>query len=233
VTDAAPYDAWGRATLALSLLAVDPEGLRGLWLRARSGPSATASWPPRRAPPAPPEDPPGIADDQLFGGVDLSATLSSGHLVRSRGLLAEPSALVLAMAERCPPGLAVRLGQTLDARTHCLVALDEGAEPDETLPPALSERLAFFVALDDVPLAASDFATLDHDRSRPPAPGSRPSPSPRTGRGAGPRRRPMRHREPPRPPSRDGGGEGLGGALRPDQCLRERPRTRRRARLFA
>jgi magnesium chelatase subunit D len=95
--------------------------------------------------------------------VDLSATLSSGHLVRSRGLLADPSALLLAMAERCPAGLAVRLGQTLDARTHCLVALDEGAEPDETLPPALAERLAFFVALDDVPLAASDFATVDHD----------------------------------------------------------------------
>jgi magnesium chelatase subunit D len=164
VTDAAPYDAWGRATLALSLLAVDPEGLRGLWLRARSGPvrerfvSLLDGLPlPRR------KIHPGITDDQLFGGVDLTATLSSGHLVRARGLLAEPSTLLLAMAERCPPGLAVRLGQTLDAPTHCLVALDEGAEPDETLPPALAERLAFFVALDDVPLAATELATPDPD----------------------------------------------------------------------
>ncbi len=164
MTDAAPYDAWGRATLALSLLAVDPEGLRGLWLRARSGPVRDRYVALLDALPLPRRKiHPTVSDDQLFGGVDLSATLSSGHLVRSRGLLAEPSALLLAMAERCPPGLAVRLGQTLDARTHCLVALDEGAEPDETLPPALSERLAFFVALDDIPLAASDFATIDLD----------------------------------------------------------------------
>jgi magnesium chelatase subunit D len=164
VTDAAPYDAWGRATLALSLLAVDPEGLRGLWLRARSGPVRDRFVALLDALPLPRRKiHPTVSDDQLFGGVDLSATLSSGHLVRARGLLAEPSALLLAMAERCPPGLAVRLGQTLDARTHCLIAFDEGAEPDETLPPALSERLAFFVALDDIPLAASDFATLDLD----------------------------------------------------------------------
>ncbi len=164
MTDAAPYDAWGRATLALSLLAVDPEGLRGLWLRARSGPVRDRFVALLDALPLPRRKiHPTVSDDQLFGGVDLSATLSSGHLVRSRGLLAEPSALVLAMAERCPPGLAVRLGQTLDGRTHCLIAFDEGAEPDETLPPALSERLAFFVALDDISLAASDFATLDLD----------------------------------------------------------------------
>lgn len=164
MTDAAPYDAWGRATLALSLLAVDPEGLRGLWLRARSGPVRDRYMALLDALPLPRRKiHPGIADDQLFGGVDLSATLSSGHLVRSRGLLAEPAALVLAMAERCPPGLAVRLGQALDARTHCLVALDEGAEADETLPRALSERLAFLVALEEVPLAASDVAVLDLD----------------------------------------------------------------------
>jgi magnesium chelatase subunit D len=155
VSDTAPYDAWGRATLALSLLAVDPEGLRGLWLRARSGPVRDCFVGLLDALPLPRRKiHPGITDDQLFGGVDLSATLTAGHLVRSRGLLAEPAALVLAMAERCPPGLAVRLGQTLDARTHCVVALDEGAEADETLPAALAERLAFFVALDDVPISA-------------------------------------------------------------------------------
>ncbi len=162
MTGEAPYDAWARATLALSLLAVDPEGLRGLWLRARSGPVRDRFMALLDALPLPRRKiHPTVSDDQLFGGVDLSATLSSGHLVRSRGLLAQPSALLLAMAERCPAGLAVRLGQALDARTHCLVAMDEGAEPDETLPRALSERLAFFAALDDVPLAASDTVPLD------------------------------------------------------------------------
>jgi magnesium chelatase subunit D len=164
VSEATPYDAWARATLALSLLAVDPEGLRGLWLRARSGAVRDRFVALLDALPLPRRKiHPAISDDQLFGGVDLSATLSSGHLVRARGVLAEPSALLLAMAERCPPGLAVRLGQTLDARSHCVIALDEGAEPEETLPPALSERLAFFVALDDVPYAASDVAAIDLD----------------------------------------------------------------------
>ena len=95
---------------------MDPEGLRGLWLRARSGPVRDRYVALLDALPLPRRKiHPTVSDDQLFGGVDLSATLSSGHLVRSRGLLAEPSALLLAMAERCPPGLAVRLGQTLDA----------------------------------------------------------------------------------------------------------------------
>ncbi len=162
MTGPGAYDAWGRATLALSLLAVDPQGLRGLWLRARSGPVRDRFLSMLDALPLPRRRiHPNIADDQLFGGLDLSATLSAGRVVASRGLLSDPAALVLTMAERCPGGLAVRLGQALDARTHCVIALDEGADPDEVLPPALSERLAFFVALDDIPHAAVDAFGID------------------------------------------------------------------------
>ncbi len=174
MSDDGAYDAWARATLALSLLAVDPQGLRGLWLRARSGPVRDRYMALLDALPLPRRRiHPNIADDQLYGGLDLSATLSAGRVVQSRGLLSDPCTLVLTMAERCPGGLAVRLGQTLDARSHCLIALDEGADPDEVLPPALAERLAFFVALDEMPFSATedigiDLAAIEAARERLP-----------------------------------------------------------------
>ena len=149
-----------RAATALSLLAIDPAGLRGVWLRARAGPvrdmvlaAITTPLPMRRLHPT-------IADDALFGGLDLAATLAAGHQVRSAGLLNTPACLTLTMAERCPPGLAARLAQALDAPGHCLIALDEG-EGDEGLPAALTERLGLFVDLGDVVWSDATLA-LDH-----------------------------------------------------------------------
>ena len=53
------------------------------------------------------------------------------------------------MAERCEPGLAARLAQSLDTGIgHALILLDEGAEHDEIAPKTLTERLAFRVDLD-------------------------------------------------------------------------------------
>lgn len=140
--------AWARAETALRLLAVDPGGLGGLWLRARAGPVrdrlvgdlGSLPLPLRRLHPS-------VGDEALFGGVDLAATLGAGRVVTRAGMLADPAALVLAMAERCPPALAGRLAVALDAAAHCLIALDEGAEPDEALPAALADRLAFHLDL--------------------------------------------------------------------------------------
>jgi len=143
---------WERATLALRLLAADPGGLGGVWVRARSGPVRERFVAGLDALPLPVRKiHPGIADEQLYGGVDLSATLGAGKVVWQEGLLARPRALVLPMAERCAPGLAARLAGALDAREgHCLIALDEGAEPDEALPVALTDRLALHLDLGGV-----------------------------------------------------------------------------------
>jgi magnesium chelatase subunit D len=151
VSDAA--DTWRRATLALACLAVDP-GLGGMVIRARPGPARDAllaglarlPLPTRRIHPT-------ISDDQLFGGVDIAATLAAGHVVRSRGVLAERQVIVLAMAERTEPGLAARLAQYLDQDARsCLILLDEGAEEEEHVPAALAERLAFHVDLSELSL---------------------------------------------------------------------------------
>lgn len=150
---------------ALALLAVDPAGLKGLWLRARASPLrdlvtgalASLPLPLRRIHPT-------IGDEALFGGLDLAATLASGTPVIARGLLAEPAALVLAMAERCPAGLAARLGAALDQSKHCLIALDEGAERDELLPNGLIDRLGLFLDLDGLQSADTRPPALDADR---------------------------------------------------------------------
>ena len=146
-----PLSPWQRAQTALAILAVDPAGIKGLWLRARAGGVrdrvteglAAIPLPLRRMHP-------GIDDTSLYGGVDLAATLASGHVVKSLGILGAPAALVLTMAERCPPGLAARLARVLDDPGSCLVALDEGAEPEEVLPSALTDRVGLFLDLSDL-----------------------------------------------------------------------------------
>lgn len=122
-----------------------------MWLRARAGPlrdrltaALALPLPARRIAPT-------VSDEALFGGLDLAATLATGRSVTGAGLLSSPAAITLAMAERCPPGLAARLALALDTGAHCLVALDESAEEGETLPPALGDRLALFVDLDGLP----------------------------------------------------------------------------------
>ena len=157
--------AWDRVRLALMALAVDPAGLGGLWLRARSGPVRDVVTGALGALPLPLRRlHPSLGDEALFGGLDLTATLAEGRQVRTEGMLARPSALVLTMAERCPAGLAARLAQALDHPKHCLIALDEGAEAEEALPGALADRLALFLALDDIPLAEALPLALDRDR---------------------------------------------------------------------
>ena len=141
---------WERATTALALLAIDP-GLGGLTIRARSGPVRDALVDSLRALPMPlTRLHPAMTGEALDGGIDLSATLSAGVLTQTKGLLQDPSTLVLTMAERADPYLAARLSATLDRGAgHVVIALDEGIE-EERLAPALADRMAFHVDLDDI-----------------------------------------------------------------------------------
>jgi magnesium chelatase subunit D len=158
-------DRWDAACLALRLLAVDPAGLKGLCLRARSGPARQTFLTQLDALPLPRiKLHPTITDEQLFGGIDLTATLAGEKVVFNQGLISKPGMMVLTMAERAGPDLAAKLAQVLDGdKGHCLVMLDEGAEAGEHAPPALAERLAFHVELDG--LSARDLtpALFDQD----------------------------------------------------------------------
>ena len=116
--------------LALTLLAVDPVGLGGFHLRSRAGPIRdTFTRPFKSLFPNARRISPSISDIQLFGGVDVGETLTHGRVVLAQGLLETPGPIILTMAERCEPGLAARLAQTLDSQSgHCLLLLDEGAD---------------------------------------------------------------------------------------------------------
>ncbi|MEI4231585.1 magnesium chelatase subunit D [Roseovarius sp. D22-M7] len=176
----APPSAWQRGLRALTLLAVDPVGLTGLTLRARTGPvRQTFERALDRLPGPQRRIHPDLSDTQLFGGPDIAATLAEGRLVMDKGLAETPATLILPMAERCPPGLAARLGQLLDAgRGHSLILLDEGLDADEAAPAALTDRLAFHVDLDDTGYRSARImlpAPGDLDAARAHLPRLRPS----------------------------------------------------------
>jgi magnesium chelatase subunit D len=144
--------------MAACLLAVDPAGLGGAVLRSRPGLErdrwlATlrallpAEMPQRRLPP-------GIGDDALLGGLDLTATLARGRPVQAPGLLEATRAgvLVMPMAERLSRATVARLTAGQEAHGYAMVALDEGLE-DEAALPALADRLAFQPDLSEAPAA--------------------------------------------------------------------------------
>lgn len=162
-------DSWQQATLALQLLALDP-GLGGIVVRARAGPVRDRLLehvgPARRIHPA-------IPDAALFGGLNLAATLEKGRIIQEQSLFSEAGPLILTMAERAPRRLCAHLAGVLDRQSvHTVIALDEGAEPDEALDPKLAERLAFFVDLSDVSLRDVSTAVSDLPGPAPTAPSS-------------------------------------------------------------
>ena len=138
-----------RAHTALALLAIDP-ALGGLVVRARAGAVRDAVM---TAVPAHTRLHPAMGAEALEGGIDVSATLSAGILTQTKGLLSQSGPFVLAMAERAEPYLAARLSAMLDRQAgQILITLDEGID-DETVAPALSDRLAFYVDLDGCALS--------------------------------------------------------------------------------
>ena len=157
---------WERATLALTLLAMDPGGFGGLVVRARVSPVRDALMAAIKLMPLPiVKLSAQMTPQTLDGDIDLSATLSRNTLVRQRGMLDRgPSLFVLPMAERADPYLTARLSQTIDAiDAHAFVALDDGADEDEAVPNALKDRAAFWVSLDGLALADFDAITLPDD----------------------------------------------------------------------
>ncbi len=186
-----PSARWQDAILAARVLAVAPHAVGGLTLRARSGPVrerwlwllrtlAGEAANIRRLPL-------NVPDDRLLGGLDLAATLARGRPVAEPGLLAQADGglLIVPSAERLAAGAIAHLSAALDqGRVNMerdglslrlparfgIVALDEGAEPDEIPASALLDRLALRVDLDglslsDCPIlpAAEDIA---HAQSR-------------------------------------------------------------------
>ncbi|MEO0389317.1 MAG: magnesium chelatase subunit D [Pseudomonadota bacterium] len=138
---------WARAALALALLRVDPQ-LGGAVIRMRASPLRTPIVTAIKGIHAPRQVHPAISDGQLFGGIDVAATLAAGTTRRSAGVL-DGSAVLVTMADRVEGDLAARLALAMDdGRVPMLFALDEGASEEEGAPAALADRVAFHIAPD-------------------------------------------------------------------------------------
>jgi magnesium chelatase subunit D len=165
--------AWTDACLAAAIVAVAPHSVGGLAVRARSGPVRDAFIDHLKSllEPGTPLSrmPLNAGDDRLLGGLDLSATLACGRPMAERGLLADCDGglLIVPSAERLDSGRTARVVRTLDyGRVEVerdgisaklparfgIVALDEGVEPDETVPTALRDRLAMWFTLEGLSL---------------------------------------------------------------------------------
>jgi magnesium chelatase subunit D len=180
-------DPWSDALVAATLLACDPDGLKGVHLRARAGPvrdrwlahamSLFPSGAPRRRLPA------GCDPARIAGGLDVAATLSAGRPILDAGLLAAAHGglLIAPMAERMERAQSAAICSALDRGAvrierdgfstdlparFVLLALDEGVEPGETLVPALAERLGLVLDLSAVTSLPAQPDTADAERVR-------------------------------------------------------------------
>ena len=134
------------AALIAALLAVDPGGLGGVWVRARHGARRDALMRALGAAGPSVQIRPGMDPQALFGGVDLTASLAEGRIVETRGMVREGALLCLAQAERIRPALASQLAARIDAVPgSALMLQDEGTDDDALPPAALRERAAFFL----------------------------------------------------------------------------------------
>jgi len=178
-------EAWRDALLAARLLQCGGPQIGGLWLRARAGGVRDAyldhlrtsvlsdlAW--VRVPNS-------VSHAALLGQIDIPATASTGRVVTQPGLLtrADGGVLLLPMAERLDAATAVIIGHAMDSGTvrrlqhgsgspqeekarFQVIALDEAASAEETLPAALGGRLGLRVDLNAVSWSAV--------RDLPPAP---------------------------------------------------------------
>ena len=186
ISKSAKLETWLRALQVAQLLVINPHGLGGVILRARSGPvrdrwlaylNTVAQLGDMRLPLR--KMPLGISDENLIGGIDLDQTLRTGKAVLRQGLLAQcdQQLLLMPMAERVEVGAVAKVvsaldngfiaierdGQSRKIESHFgVVALDEGIEDDEQPNEKIRQRVAFLLNLDilgwrDLPETDDDF----------------------------------------------------------------------------
>ncbi|WP_353201707.1 magnesium chelatase subunit D [Polynucleobacter sp.] len=191
ISKSAKLETWLRALQVAQLLVINPHGLGGVILRARSGPvrdrwlaylNTVTQLGGMRLPLR--KMPLGISDENLIGGIDLDQTLRTGKAVHRQGLLAQcdQQLLLMPMAERVEVGAVAKVvsaldngfilierdGQSRRIESHFgVVALDEGIEDDEQPNEKIRQRVAFLLNLDilgwrDLPETDDDFVPDAH-----------------------------------------------------------------------
>lgn len=173
---------WQLADLGSALVAIDPDGLKGVSVHASSGP-VRDTWlerlTQRFGADAPHVTlPASTPEDRVIGGLDLAATLASGVRVSENGVLkqADGGVLVARMAERLSRSNAAHIASAIDQgaiqierhgisrrsnTSFVLVLFDESGDEVEGPPSLLTERVAFHLELDGVSIRDADQAVVD------------------------------------------------------------------------
>lgn len=148
---------WHDAVLAPALAAIDPYHLHGIWLSARMGP-VRAKWLSAVTHMIPDRSvqrlSPSMHDGDLFGDLDIAATLAEGRKVRTSGIAAQAAHLwLMPMAEQVTTSLAAKLAYALENNESALlIALDEALQEEDPCPNGLTSRLALHVSLEGLRL---------------------------------------------------------------------------------
>ncbi len=162
--------AWDKALLSAKILAVAGSRIGGIHLRCRASPVRNAflshlqhlsgmekKW--IRINPQ-------ISSSRLCGGLDISATAKAGYPVCENGVLHQVNegTLVIALAEKLEASTAAIISRSMDTgqcanmyagagtqpARFTVIAIDEGLDSSETIPPALNDRLGLVVDLNEV-----------------------------------------------------------------------------------
>ena len=164
------HTAWFDANLVAILLAINPRGLKGVTVKSQFGPVrdewlsyikqlATSCGTQIFKAPA------NISADQLMGSLDIEASLQTGSLIMSKGLLerVKGNFLLLPMVERMDLQAIALISQALDEKNAIdvanvaagfgVIAFDESDTVDESISPRLLDRLAFELYLDQLSIA--------------------------------------------------------------------------------
>jgi magnesium chelatase subunit D len=178
---------WIDALLAAACMAVAPQAVKGIQIRASAGPlrdfwfgyyTKLVRAPVQKVPCT-------VDEERLLGGIDIAASLTLGKPTKQAGLLYSSTnqTLILAMAERLQQRSAALIAQALETEDFGAIAFDESANDDEAIAKCLDEKLPVVLTLggisridfeaislggdcnaNDLPLAAIDIARLTYQR---------------------------------------------------------------------
>ena len=149
---------WLDACLIAKMIAVDPAGLGGVWVKSQAGPVRDVWLKGLQQLIHNQVDlikvPSNADEGSLIGELDLLKTLAQQKKVYTRGILdqVQSGLLLLPMAERIKSHTAALLTQAYDLKSQFgMIALDESlVDEDQQLLPRLVERLAFQMNLESL-----------------------------------------------------------------------------------
>jgi magnesium chelatase subunit D len=155
---------WIDAMLIAACMAVAPQAVKGIQVRAKAGPlrdywltyyAQLVRTPINKVPC-------NVNEERLLGGIDIAASLTLGTPSKQVGLLYSipKQTLVIAMAERLHQRSAALIAQAIETEEFGTIALDESANDDEAIATSLAECLPVILTLGDLSLKDYDAIKL-------------------------------------------------------------------------